>query len=274
LETSVTNARTVKSAREQKSAELRAAAARKEARRRTLLISVVVAVVVVLVVGITVIVRQAAHDQAVAGAASPGGVPANLQADGGIVSITGTPPAGKTPVTVELWEDFQCPACRAFEDANHTQLEAWAKQGVVKLVYKPVAFLDRASTTNYSTRALIAAAAVVDSDPAVFTAFHDLLYTNQPEEGSAGLTDAKLADLAARAGASRDVVVKALSSQQYKAWTVQRTDEFTKKFTGTPTVLVDGKEVGADGSASIISPATLKAAVSTAATAKGLPALS
>jgi protein-disulfide isomerase len=272
LETSVTNARTVKSEREKKAAELRAQAARREARRRTLLVSVVVAVIVLLVVGITVIVRQAQHDKALATASAPGGVPANLQSDGGIVSVTGTPPAGKTPVTVELWEDFQCPACRAFESANDAQLEAWAKQGVVKLVYKPVAFLDQASTTDYSTRALIAAAAVVDSDPAAFTAFHDLLYTNQPEEGSAGLTDTQLADLAVQAGAPRDVVASALSSQQFKGWTVQRTDEFTKKFTGTPTVLVDGKEVKADGSQTIISAATLRAAVAAAAKAHGLPA--
>jgi len=271
LETSVTNARTVRSTRE-KAAELRAEAARKEARRRTLLVAIVVAVVVALVVGVTVLVRQSQHEKALATASAPGGVPANLQADGGIVGVTGTPPAGKTPVTVELWEDFQCPVCRAFESGNHAQLEAWAKQGVVKLVYKPVAFLDRASTTDYSTRALVAAAAVVDTKPAAFTAFHDLLFANQPEEGSAGLTDSRLADLAAQAGASRDAVASALSSQRFKGWTVQRTDVFTQKFTGTPTVLVDGKEVSSDGSATVISPADLKAAISAAAAAKGLPA--
>jgi protein-disulfide isomerase len=263
----------VRSAREEKAAELRAEAARNESRRRTLLVSGVVALVVLLVIGITVLVRQAQHDKAVATASAPGGVPANLQADGGIVSGTGTPPAGKAPVTVELWEDFQCPACRAFESGNHAQLEAWAEQGVVKLVYRPVAFLDRASTTDYSTRALIAAAAVVDSDPAAFPAFHDLLFANQPEEGSAGLTDTQLADLAAQAGAPREAVASALSSQRFKGWTVQRTDEFTRRFTGTPTVLVDGKELEADGSDTIISAANLKAAVAAAAAAKGLPAL-
>jgi hypothetical protein len=68
-------------------------------------------------------------------------------------------------------------------------------------------------------------------------------------------------------------VASALSSHQFKGWTVQRTDEFTQKFTGTPAVLVDGKEIKADGSDTIISPANLKAAVAAAATAKGLPAI-
>ena len=65
-----------------------------------------------------------------------------------------------------------------------------------------MAFLDRASTTNYSSRALDAAAAVVDTAPGSFQAFHDLLYANQPEEGSAGLTDAQLLDYAVQAGAA------------------------------------------------------------------------
>jgi protein-disulfide isomerase len=267
LETSVTNARTVKSTRE-KAAALRAEAARKEARRRTLLVSTVVAVVILLVVGITVVVRQAQHDKAVSTASAPGGVPANLLPDGGIAGVSGTTPAGKTPVTVEMWEDFQCPACRAFEADNSAQLESWARQGVVRLVYKPVSFLDRASTTNYSTRALMAAAAVVNSSPQSFQKFHDLLYTNQPEEGTAGLTDTQLADLAAQAGAPRDAVASALSSQVYKGWTVQRTDAFSAKYNQTPTILIDGKEVGSSFDA-----ASIKSAVAAAAAAKGLPAL-
>jgi protein-disulfide isomerase len=267
----VTNARTVRSTRE-KAAQLRAEAARRESRRRTLWTSIVVAVVLVIAVAVTVVVRQAQHQQAVAGASAPGGVPAHLLADGGILGITGTTPAGKTPVTVTMWEDFQCPACRAFEAGNHQQLEAWAKQGVVRLDYQPVAFLDRASTTNYSTRALIAAGAVENADPSAFQAFHDLLYTNQPDEGSAGLTDAQLVDLAVQAGAPRDAVASALSTQQYKSWTVQRTETFSAKYTSTPTVLVNGKKVTSSDPNYVISPSGLKAMVASAAAAQGLPA--
>jgi protein-disulfide isomerase len=267
----VTNARTVRSTRE-KAAQLRAEAARREARRRTIWISIVVAVVLVIAVAVTVVVRQAQHTQATSGASSPGGVPAHLMADGGILGVTGPTPAGKTPVTVTMWEDFQCPACRAFEAGNHTQLESWAKQGVVRLVYQPVAFLDRASTTNYSTRALIAAGAVVNTDPTAFQAFHDLLYTNQPPEGSAGLTDAQLTDLAVQAGAPRNAVAQALSSQQYKGWTVQRTDTFSAKYTSTPTVLVNGKEVASNDPTYVISPSTLRSMVASAAATNGLPA--
>jgi protein-disulfide isomerase len=267
----VTNARTVRNTRE-KAAQLRAEATRRETRRRNIWISIVVAVVLVIAVAVTVVVRQAQHDQAVATASAPGGVPAHVLSDGGILGVAGPTPAGKTPVTVTMWEDFQCPACRAFEAGNHTQLEAWAKQGVVRLVYQPVAFLDRASTTNYSTRALIAAGAVENADPSAFQAFHDLLYTHQPEEGGTGLTDAQLVDLAVQAGAPRDAVAKALSAQQYKGWTVQRTEAFSTKYTSTPAVLVNGKEVTSTDPTYVISSSGLKSTVAAAAAANGLPA--
>jgi protein-disulfide isomerase len=263
-ELSVTNARTVKSTRE-KAAELRAEAARKEARRRSILVTIVVAVVLVVAVGVTVVVRQAQHQQTVAAASAPSGTPRNVGGNFGIPTGPATTSDGKPPVVVDMYEDFQCPICREFETANGSALKAWQKAGIVQLVYHPVAFLDRASTTNYSTRALMAAAAVQDSSPTSFQAFHDLLYANQPAEGSAGLPDSTLEDLAAQAGADRAAVATDLSSQRFKGWTVQATDAFSQKYTGTPTVLVDGKQANLD-------PASLKAAVAAAAAAKGLPA--
>jgi protein-disulfide isomerase len=260
----VTNARNSGSARE-KAAEMRAEAARRESRRHSILITVVVAVVLVIAVGVTVVVRQAQHDKAVAAAQVPSGTPQNVGADLGIATGPATTPAGKRRVVVDMYEDFQCPICKEFEAADGATLKSWQQAGLVQLVYHPVAFLDRASTTNYSTRALEAAASVRNSSPSSFQAFHDLLYANQPAEGSAGLTDSTLEDLAAQAGANRATVAADLASQRFKAWTVQATDAFSQKYTGTPTVLVDGKQQQS------LDPASLKAAVAAAAAAKGLP---
>jgi protein-disulfide isomerase len=261
----VTNARTVKSARE-KAAEMRAEAARKEARRRSVLIAIVVAVVLVVAVGVTVIVRQTQHERAVAAALTPSGTPKNVESNFGIATGPATTTGGKPRVVVDMYEDFQCPICRQFESTDGATLKAWQQQGIVQLVYHPVAFLDQASSTDYSTRALMAAASVQDSSPTAFQAFHDLLYANQPAEGSAGLPDSQLADLAAQAGATRATVASDLSSQRFKAWTVRATDAFSQKYTGTPTVLVEGTQQKA------LDAAALKKAVAAAAAAKGLPA--
>jgi protein-disulfide isomerase len=217
-------------------------------------------------VGVNVVIRQAQHDTAVAAAQAPSGTPRNVGGGFGIPTGPATTSDGKPRVVVEMYEDFQCPICKEFEAADGAALKSWQQQGIVQLVYHPVAFLDRASSTNYSTRALEAAVSVQDSSPSSFQAFHDLLYANQPAEGSAGLPDSTLEDLAAQAGANRATVASDLSSQRFKGWTVQATDAFSQKYTGTPTVLVDGKQVQA------LDLASLKAAVAAAASAKGLPA--
>jgi protein-disulfide isomerase len=257
----------------EKAARLRAEAEVAQARRRGHVVGAVVAAVVLVLVAAVVVVQQARHDRAVAAAAQPSGVPRNVSSDGGIVAVFpgAAAPTAAGAVTVELWEDLQCPACRAFSGANAAALERWARHGVVRLVYKPVSFLDGASTTRYSSRALNAAAAVADSAPAAFPAFHGLLFAHQPAEGGAGLTDAQLVEYAVQAGAPREAVASALATRRYQGWIVQRTEEFSRKYSGTPTIVVDGTVLRPDDPTTVISGAALQAAVAKAAAARGLP---
>jgi protein-disulfide isomerase len=246
------NARQAKSARE-KAAEMRAEAARREARGRAIAIVSAVVAVIVIAVGAGIIIQIAKHNQdtKVQAATAP---PANLTNDGVVVGNA------NAKVTIQIWEDFQCPACQNFESLNATQLAKWAADGTVKLEYHPVAILDRYSSTNYSTRALNAAAAVINAKPSVFVAFHTLLYTNQPAENSAGLTDAQLVDYAVQAGVDRTAVESAITSQKYKSWTVKVTDQFSQKgYTGTPTLIVNGKQLD-DYSTAKLTPAVDAAA--------------
>lgn len=246
----MTNSRTAKSARE-KAAELRAEAERAEARRRTMVVVGAVVALLLVAVAAVVVVKLAQNDKAATVAAS---TPANTTDFG----ITVGPASAK--VTITAYEDFQCPACKQFEDANAAQIESWISAGTVKVVYKPVAILDRFSTTEYSTRSLNAAAAVVAADPAKFPAFHKLLFANQPAENSPGLPDSTLIDYAVQAGVSKAAVESAITSRKYAPWTVGATDAFTKAgYTGTPTVLVNGTKLDD------WSPDKVKAAVEAAA---------
>jgi protein-disulfide isomerase len=131
--------------------------------------------------------------------------------------------------------------CKSFEDANAAQLAGWVANGTAKLVYRPVAILDSATSTEYSTRALTAAAAVVDTSPAAFPAFHTLLFESQPAENTAGLDDGQLVTLAHQSGAEYKAVQTALAGRTYDSWIAGMTDAFSKAgYTGTPTVLVNG----------------------------------
>jgi protein-disulfide isomerase len=223
----------------QRAAEIRKAQQAKERRRRNAVVAAVVLLVLAVIAGIGYAV-QASRDTTGEAASTPSGV------DGYAV------PVGKesAPVTVDLYEDFMCPVCGAFEKSAGDTLGSWVSDGTVRLRYHPIAILDRYSTTDYSTRSTNAFAAVVDSDGAeAAVAYHRLLFANQPEEGGPGLDDDKLADLAEQAGADGKAVQDALADDTFVQWVVNATNAASEDgVNSTPTVMVDGKKVdlGAD----------------------------
>ena len=211
-----------------------AAQARAKRRQRRVLAGVVAAVVVVIGVVVAIVV-QTQRTTTSAHAA----VPANT-VDSGQVIVVGQASA---PVTIDLYEDFQCPVCQHFESTTGSTLASLVSAGTVQLHYHGMAFLDTSANDKYSTRALNAAAAVVDAaGPDAFQKFHDLLYANQPAEGGSGLTDATLIAYAQQAGASGTAVESAIHDLTYGDWVKQVTDQASKDgVTATPTVTVDGK---------------------------------
>ncbi len=214
---------------------------RRERRRRAWIIGgVVLAVVVIVVAGIY---AQANRDKTGQAAAE---VPGNLTSQ---FSVT----VGKSsaPTTITLYEDLQCPVCRDFEAVTGDPVRAAIDAGKVKVDYHLVAFLDRASTTNYSSRALNAAMTVLDTTgPDAFLKYHTLLFDNQPPEGSAGLTDQQLIDYAVKAGATRSAVTQPIKDDRYHQWVLNATNQMSlDHVTGTPTVYIDGKSQGNDPTA-------------------------
>src|SRR5262245_20051393 len=108
----------------------------RQRRRRTLWTSVI-AGAVLLAAGIAgVLTWQASRPN---GAAAP----AASSRDGTGLTI------GNGPVTVEVYFDFLCPACRRFEQTAQPTLDRYLANGKITLVYRPIAILDQASTTHY-----------------------------------------------------------------------------------------------------------------------------
>jgi protein-disulfide isomerase len=155
-------------------------------------------------------------------------------------------------VTVDVVYDYLCPFCKQFEDTQGEALRELVAAGQVRLVIHPVAILDGASTTAYSTRAAGAAVAVAALAPAQFGAFDKALWANQPEEGGPGLSDEQLAELATQAGVPAKVVAQ-LADLGYQAWATEATSAMSQVqgFTGTPWVLMgygDGSRYQVDWS--------------------------
>lgn len=216
---------------------MQAQQAQSERRRRSVVVGCIVLVLVAAVVGIGIAVQSNRDSSATAG---PSTTPPGADADFGI--YRGDVSA---PVTVTVYEDFQCPFCKAFEQQLGPSLRSDISKGEIRVEYRPIAFLDDASTTKYSSRALeTAACALADRGPAVFARLHDLLFANQPVEGSAGLSDDQLSALAEQAGADKSAVSACQAQGTYDAWAAKATDQSSKDgITSTPTYLVNGTKV-------------------------------
>jgi protein-disulfide isomerase len=209
---------------------------RKE-RMRNLLVVGSVVVAVLIIAGVLFFVQS--KNDTTGKAVTASGTPQNLSGSYNVV-------IGKSsaPTTIKLYEDLQCPICQQFEQAAGQQVQAAIADGKVKVDYHMVAFLDRSSSTEYSSRALNAAMAVLSTaGPDAFLKFHTLAYQNQPAEGSAGVPDSTLIDWAVQAGADKADVTPLIDDNTYHQWVVNATDQMSKDdVTGTPTVFINGKK--------------------------------
>ena len=213
--------------------------------------------VIALMIGVTV--WSVTNSRTVTATPAPGGVvtPSNAAEGGGI--LVGDTAA---PVAVTVYADFMCPYCGQFEQVNGADLAAAVDAGSVKLEMHPMSFLDQQSGgTKFSTRAANAYATVANHDAAIALDFMKILYDNQPEEGSTGLTDTQLADFAKQAGAPADVAAS-FTKQTFVPWVQQVTENaFASGIESTPTVKVNG----VIQTENLLVPGALKAAIDKAA---------
>jgi protein-disulfide isomerase len=228
------------------------AAARAAERRRRTVIGGVAAAVVLVVALVVVVVVQTGRTSTSADAA----VPANTTGNGYVFAVG----SADAPVTVDLYEDFQCPNCKALEDSTGSTIDDLVAAGTVQVRYHGMAFLDTDANDDYSTRALNAAAVVATAAGTdAYATFHDLLFAHQPDEGGSGLTDDQLIDYAGQAGASGATVESGIRDLGYGDWVAQAEDQASKDgVTATPTVFVAGERL------SDLTPDGLTAAVTAA----------
>lgn len=152
------------------------------------------------------------------------------------------------PVVVTVYADYMCPFCGLFEQTAGPTLDDLRESGEVVVAYHPVSILDRFSEgSGYSTRAASAAFHVAQEAPEAFTAFNALLFANQPAEGTEGLSDEQIAELATQAGAPQEVAAD-LADGTYRWWAAQATELATEDLgeLATPTILIDGERLTGD----------------------------
>jgi protein-disulfide isomerase len=198
----------------------------RQRRRRTLWTSLL-AVAVLLVAGVTGVVSWQLSRPS--GAAAPAAA-----TDDGTGFAVGT-----GPVTVEIYFDFLCPSCRRFEQAAAPTLDRYLAEKKVTLVYRPIAILDEASTTRYSTRA--GAAGACAAERGKLHEFVAAMMDRQPAEGTAGLSDDEIVGIGGGVGLTGEDFGACVRGDAYHDWLTSNTEAAAGRgVQSTPTVLVNG----------------------------------
>jgi protein-disulfide isomerase len=248
---------------------IREAQLKKDKRNKLLIgwgiVAAVVAILAIVALVVTTSIRQNTP------IADQGPVPANANVNGGVTLLANTevkktdaatvdmanvPAKPETlpspvvapgaeaeagqPVKVIAYIDFICPVCKRFEDTYNDALTGLRNEGKISLEYRPLGFLDRMSSTNYSSRSANAAACVAEEAPEKYAEYVDVLFANQPAEGGAGLSDDKLKSLASEIGADINSCVDDRTFRPYVKYSTELASN--TGITGTPTVFIDGKQ--------------------------------
>jgi protein-disulfide isomerase len=236
-----------------KARELREKRAQGDKRKRVL-IAAGVTVGIVAVVGGVIAAVFAFSSTSNTNAENAKKVPANVTKLGGVFIgkdlLPATAEQAKTANQIVIYQDYQCPICKLFEDPNGSQIKNWVSSGLATVEYHPISFLDGQSLNNYSSRATNAALCVMNAQPSKFFDVNSALYTKQPDENTAGPSDSQLKDTLKGAGVEINADINScIDQKRYAKYIENRTSEaFSQPAvsgkaipTGTPYVLVNGK---------------------------------
>ena len=147
-----------------------------------------------------------------------------------------------TPV-LDIYEDFQCPVCDAFEKANGAEVQKLAFQGAVRVIYHPFTiFLGEQPAQDNSIRAWAAAQCVPAGS---WLEYHNLLFSNQPgERAQGGFPIRLLLGLGRKIGLTSPSFTQCVSSQKYAPLGVPLSKKIIRSgIDSTPTVKLNGKTV-------------------------------
>jgi protein-disulfide isomerase len=146
------------------------------------------------------------------------------------------------PVSVEVWEDFQCPYCRIFAvQVKPYLVDTYVVPGKVSLTFRDLAFLG-----DESQWAAVAADLAAEQDR--FWPFHDYLFANQLGEnvGSFGLD--RLLAIGEAVGLDMPrfkagLVLDAARERFARIDAASQQEAAGLGITGTPSIVLDGKHV-------------------------------
>ncbi|MGW2083784.1 DsbA family protein [Streptomyces sp. NPDC001880] len=211
-----------------------------ERRRRTL----IVASAVVGVLGLAAVVGVIAANSGGKSDKSEAGPLVAPSGATGKDSLAIQAGADNAPSTLTIWEDFRCPVCAQLENAFRDTFHQLESSGQIKIEYHLATLIDGNLGGSGSLRAANAAACAQDAGK--FSAYHDVLYRNQPQETDDAFGDnAKLIELSGKVpGLDTPGFRSCVEDGTHDSWVKKSNTAFQNGgFQGTPTVLLNGEPI-------------------------------
>jgi protein-disulfide isomerase len=145
------------------------------------------------------------------------------------------------PLKINVFEDFQCPSCKFFEDPIGPYLTSLITEKKAEVVYHPLSFLGNGQKEDESIAASNAAYCAVDEGK--FLDFHKALYDVQSTVQNSGfLNDKNLIAIGKKVGISSQEFSDCITNKSKLVNVAASTDSMTRYgVRGTPTTLINGK---------------------------------
>ena len=147
------------------------------------------------------------------------------------------------PVTLEVYEDFQCPYCAQYSLGTEPVLVGrYAQPGTLRIVHNDIAILGRGGPEDESL--LTATGATCADRQSMYWDYAHWVYNNQDGENAGGFRRERLTAIAEAAGLDGDAFSACLDDPT----AIAEVNETTSKATGmginsTPTMYVNGKRI-------------------------------
>lgn len=150
------------------------------------------------------------------------------------------------PATIDIYEDFQCPACRRFtENTEPLVIQNLVATGKARYVFHHYPFLDGNGVGTIGESDQAANAAMCANEQDKFWEMHSTLYANWNGENQGAFSNRRLQAIAESLGLDMDAFNSCFNANKYEAEIKADYDLGQQTgVRGTPTVFVNGSRVG------------------------------
>ncbi|MEX2547794.1 MAG: thioredoxin domain-containing protein [Chloroflexota bacterium] len=150
------------------------------------------------------------------------------------------------PVTIDIWSDFQCPACRKLAvEVEPSIISTFVVDGTTRLVYHDAAFQgQRGSYPAYDEAGEAAAGARCAADQGLFWQMHDWLFANWNGENEGAFAKDRLRAIATSAGVTlTDYDACMAGGEEQSAARAETQQGLVAGITSTPTLIINGRAI-------------------------------